>query len=395
MARYLGPEKFGILSYVLAITAIIGSIIRLGLDGILVRELVKSPEQRNEFLGTAFWLKVLGTLLIIIILLIFLPFTKNTSTINLYIILISFGFLFQSFEVVEFYFQSIVRLKAVSICKGVQLVLSSIIKIYLIFTESELLLFVLVIVFDTISLAFSYFVVYKRHAKSSFYKNFDFKIALNLMRDSWPLILSAVTIMLYMRIDQIMIYTMLGQYQVGIYSVAVRLSEVSYFSAMIVLSTLFPAILRAKKTSKDLYEKRLLLMYTLSVWSAVIIALIISIFGDWIVTSLFGPAYKEAGSILQIYVWATIFVFLSITSGKFLVAENLTKVAFQRALVGAIVNIGLNFLLIPPYGIEGAAIATLLGQFTAAYVYDLMDRRLHKQFLFKTQAMFMPWLCLK
>jgi O-antigen/teichoic acid export membrane protein len=278
------------------------------------------------------------------------PFTNNDATTNLFIFIIASGLVFQSFEVVEFYFQSQVLGKIISICKVIQLAISSMIKIYLVLTETELIYFVLVTVFDAISLAVSYFIAYKIRKNPAFYKHFDLSVAKQLLKDSWPLIFSAIVVMIYMRIDQIMIKELLSEYEVGIYSAAVRLSEAFYFIPMLITASLFPAILSAKKQSNELYMLRLQRLYTFIVWFAIAIALPMTLLADWLIVLLFGQAYQEAGQVLMIHVWAAIFVFLGVASGKWFLAENLQKLTLVNTGFGATVNVLLNYKLIPVYG---------------------------------------------
>jgi O-antigen/teichoic acid export membrane protein len=313
------------------------------------------------------------------------PFTSNDATTNTFIFIIAAGLVFQSFEVVEFYFQSQVLAKIVSICKVTQLALSSSIKVYLVLTGADLIWFVLVTAFDAMSLAVSYFIAYQLRKNEAFYKCFDLQIAKRLLKDSWPLIFSAIVVMIYMRIDQIMIKEMLGEYEVGIYSAAVRLSEAFYFIPVLVTASLIPAILNAKKQSEQLYKIRLQRLYTFMVWFAIGIALPMTFLGDWLILLLFGQAYQEAGQVLVIHIWALMFVFLGVASGKWLLAENLPMIAFLRTFLGATINVILNFILIPRYGVQGAAIATLISQVFAAFLYDLFDRR--ARFIFKQKLL--------
>jgi len=391
VARYLGPEQFGVFSYALAFTAIFAGIAKLGLDGIIVRQLINEPQNRDLYLGTAFWLKVIGAFFVMGLMALIVPFTSNNATTNLFIFIIATGVVFQSFEVVEFYFQSQVMAKIISICKVSQLAISSCMKIYLVISQADLVWFVLVTTFDTLSLAISYFVSYKIRNNSMFYKRFKLNIAKQLLKDSWPLVLSAIVVMIYMRIDQIMIKEILGEYEVGIYSAAVRLSEAFYFIPLLVSASLFPAILNAKKCSEEQYKKRLQQLYTFMVWIAIAIALPVSYLADWLVVFLYGDNYLEAGNVLRIHAWAAMFVFLGVSFSKYLVSENLSKIAFQRTLSGAVSNILLNLWLIPIYGILGAAVATLTSQFVANLGYDVFDRRLHAQLGMKIKSILMPW----
>ena len=157
-----------------------------------------------------------------------------------------------------------------------------------------------------------------------------------------------------------MIKEMLGAKEVGYYAAAVKLSETWYFIPMVITSSLFPAIINAKKVSEEFYYARLQKLYDLMVWMAIVVALPTTFFAPWIIEILFGSAYLPTASVLSIYIWASVFVFLSVVNGFYLINENYTMIAFYRTLVCAIVNIFLNVLMIPEYGIKGAAVATLI-----------------------------------
>ena len=107
-----------------------------------------------------------------------------------------------------------------------------------------------------------------------------------------------------------------------------------------------------------------------------------------IVKMLYGEQYNQAGSVLMIHIWAALFVFLGLAYSKYLTTENFTKKSLYRYSFGAVINIFLNYILIPSYGINGAAIATLLGHFVAHYGYDIIDKDLHHQLKMKTKSFF-------
>jgi O-antigen/teichoic acid export membrane protein len=393
VARYLGPEKFGLFSYALAFVSIFQGIAKLGLDGIVVRDLVQEPEKRDVYLGTSFWLKLIGGvitfLIIAIILFIQSIFTSNFFTeTNIYILIIAFGIIFQSFEVIDFYYQATVQAKYISIRRIIQLILSSIIKIFLVLTGADLIWFVLVSLFDIISLSIMGWLIYRSQGLPNFVRYFDIEIGKKLLKDSWPLLLSSIAISIYMRIDQVMIKNMLGDREVGLYSAAMRLVEVWYFIPMIITQSVFPAIVNAKKISEELYYKRLQQLFSLLIWMAIFIAITISIFSKQIIYFLYGEKFTEASIVLAISVWASLFVFVGVGSSKFLLAENLQNLAFYRTFYGMIINIILNFILIPSYGIQGAAIATLINQAAVAYLFDMFNKETRKIFFIKFWAIF-------
>jgi len=390
VARYLGPEQYGLLSYASSFVGLFTAVATLGLDGIVVRELVKDESRRDELIGTAFWLKLMGAIGVLIILAIAVNFTSNDHYTNMIVFIIASATIFQSFNVIDMYFQSKVLSKYVVYANIITLFMSSMVKIALILSNAPLIDFAWVILFDSFVLACGFIYFYIKNNPKFNIQNLTFKkeTAVALLKDSWPLILSGIVISIYMKIDQIMIKEMLNAEAVGQYAAAVRLSEAWYFIPMVIASSLFPAIINAKKVSEELYYERLQKLYDLMVWMAIAIALPMTFLSDWVINLLYGSQYSQAGSVLMIHIWAGVFVFLGVAFGRYLTIENLTKKMFYRTLLGAILNVILNFLLIPKYGINGAAIATLLGQFIANYAYDFFDRDLHHQLKMKTKSFF-------
>ena len=389
VARYLGPEKFGIFSYALSFVGIIAGFSRLGLDGIVIRELVKDERRRDDLIGTAFWLKLLGAILVFVILAIAINFTSNDHYTNTLIFIIASATIFQSFNVVDIYFQSKVLSKYVVYANIISLFFSSLIKIGLILNEAPLIAFAWVVLFDSFILALGFIYFYIKQKNLTLYAEhltlFDWKFnkitAINLLKDSWPLILSGIVISIYMKIDQVMIKEMLGSEAVGLYAAAVRLSEAWYFIPVVIASSLFPAIINAKKKSEELYRVRLQKLYGLMVWIALAIALPMTFLSDWLVDLLYGEQYSQAGSVLMIHIWAGVFIFLGVVNAKWLLAENLQIFHTMNTAIGAVVNILLNYVLIQNIGVKGAAWATLISYFVASYLSLLFFKKTRISFI--------------
>jgi len=271
VARYLGPGNYGLLNYSISFTMLFSAITTLGLDNIVIRELVRDEKKRDELLGTTFILKIAGSILLLGILTLAIRFTQNDNFTNLLIFIIAAGTIFQSFNVIDFYFRSRVLSKYTVYAQTVSGISSAIIKILFIYFRMGLIYFAAVILIESMLLAIGLIAVYTRQKLSVFNWKVRFDLAKRLLRDSWPLILSGVTISIYMRIDQVMIKGMLNSEAVGNYAVAVRLSEVWYFIPMAITNSLFPAIISAKKVSEKLYYGRLQKLYDLMVWLAIAI----------------------------------------------------------------------------------------------------------------------------
>lgn len=211
--------------------------------------------------------------------------------------------------------------------------------------------------------------------------------AKTLLQDSWPLMLSGVAIMIYMKIDQIMLGQMVGDEAVGIYSAAVRVAEVWYFVPMAIAATVFPAILEAKNHSESLYLTRLQRLYDMMVIISVAIALPMTFSATPVVVFLFGDDYRGSGDVLALYIWASVFVFLGVTNGNWYLAEGLQNLALKRTLLGGGANIGLNLVLIPLSGATGAAVATIVSHAVAGYLADIAQTETRAVFLMKTRSL--------
>lgn len=379
VARYLGPDKFGLLNYAISFAGLFTSFANLGLDSIVVRELVKTPEKRDEILGTVFRLRIIGSI-VTISLVSLTAFLINEPTFNLLlIVIIASATIFQSLGVVEQFFQSRVEAKYNVFAQSTAFFIASMLKVLLVIYNQPLIYFAVVQTLESIFLAIGYYSVYRTNKFSVIRWRYNSKTAVTLIKDSWPLVLSGVVISIYMKIDQVMIKNFMEAKDVGYYAAAVKLCEAWYFVPMAISSSVFPAIVNAKKTSEKLYLSRLQKLYDFLAFIAIAIAVPVTLLSDFIINILFGIKFQPASSVLTIYIWAGVATFLGVASSQYLITENLTKLSFYRTLIGMIVNVIMNWFLIPIYGINGAAIATLVSYSAATFSIGF-NKKTYNQF---------------
>lgn len=390
VARYLGPHQFGMYSYAIAFAALFSSIAKLGLDSIVVRELVKDPSRELFIIGTAFWLKLVGAVLAIISIVVALSLMDIDNTTVIYIIIIAIGMVFQSFEVVDFYFQAKVLSRYVSLCKLTQLILSTLLKICCIIMNADLLWFVIITMFDQVTLGISLLVAFNLRKIGNYFPKYDIYFAKSLLKESWPLIIAGIGVTLYMRIDQLMIEYYLGNDAVGVFSAAVRLSEAVYFIPGIICSSYFPALVLAKQRCNEEFTIKSAMLFELVALLALCVAIPVTTFSTWLINLSFGNEYADASHVLKIHIWASIFVFLGVAGGRWLIAEKLVIQSMYRTVVGACSNIALNLFLIPKYGIVGAAYATLISQFIASIGLNAFNPKSSLCFSMQIRALCMP-----
>lgn len=369
IARYLGPEQFGLLSFATAFVGLFGAIAGMGLQGIVVRDIVHDPTSKEETLGSAAIMQLIGGVFAygLILATIFWLRPEDMLAKALVAILGSM-MLFKASEVAVFWFESQVQSKYTVWVQNIAFLLFSAIKVALILNQAPLIAFAWATMVEALLVALLMFVILGMRGPRLRQLRVTIGRTRTLFKDSWPLLLSGIAIVIYMKIDQIMLGEMVGDEAVGIYSAAVRISEVWYFIPMMIVASVFPAILEAKKRSEALYYQRLQHLYDLMVWLSVGVALPMTFLSTPAVTLLYGEAYAESGLVLAIHIWAAVFVFLGVASGKWFLAENRQILCFQRAAIGAVVNVVLNLILIPGFGVIGAALATGRSQDSSATV---------------------------
>jgi O-antigen/teichoic acid export membrane protein len=387
IARYLGPEQFGLLNYVAALIGLFGALAGMGLQGIVVREIVRFPASREDILGTAAVLQLLaGTLAYGLLLVTVYHLRSGEKLAQLIAAILGAILLAKATEVASHWFESQVQSKYTVWIQNAAFVAFACVKITLLLNGASLILFAWAMLAEVLLVALALTIALHWLGPPIPSLRINRLRCLELLRSGWPLMLSNVAIVIYMKIDQIMIGQILGNDAVGIYSAAVRISEIWYFLATAVAASVLPAVLDAKKKSEELYKHRMQRLFDLMTWFAVIVSLPIAFFAKPLVTMLFGAEYGEAGDILAIHVWATVFVFLGVAGGNWFLAENKQLFSLHRTALGAVTNIFLNMLLIPMMGMVGAAWSTLISYALAAMLSDAIHRPTRNMFVMKVKS---------
>lgn len=390
MGRYLGPIKFGVLNYVIAYVGLFSTLAYLGLNEIIITEIIKFPENIYKIKGTVFLLILFASLITILLISISLLFQSNDSTTKVYILILSLSLLFQPFYVIDYYFQSQVLSKYSVSSQFFSLIFISGLKLFLIYIDASLKYFVIVALLESLLISLGFVVIYFKKSNNKFSSwTFEFSLGKKMLQKSWPIILSGVSIAIYMRIDQLMLKNILGFEAVGNFSVAVRLTELWYFVPMSIGSSFFPALINAKKLNEELYNSRFMKLMSIMVLISLSITIITLFFSKFIILKLYGISYIDAVQVLNIYIWASVFVFLGVVTSKWYIIENLNKISFFRSVFGAIVNIVLNYILIPKLGINGAAISTLISYSVQVYFSNLLFKKTRNLFYLQTNALFL------
>ena len=389
VARYLGPEQFGLFSYAQSFVFLFTALTALGLDSIIVRELIKNQTKKDVILGTGFCLKLVSSIVVLPLLIMVVSFTDNDFETNILIFIILSSTIFQSVNVIDYFYQSIVMSKYIAYANTISLLFSSLAKIIFIVNQFPLIAFAALVVFDTIIVSIGLVYFYRKRLKYSLKAwGFDFQLAKSLLSDSWPLILSGIILTIQARIDQVMLKEMVGSIEVGYYSVAMRLIELFAFMPVLLKDSLYPSIQNAKVHSVSLYKNRLLNFYRLNFILFLLTAIPIYLFSEPLVVLLFGDAYRPAGILLALMAIRLFFANMGTARGAFIITENLFRFSLVTMLVGTLVNIILNYFLILKYEGIGAVIATIISFFITIFLLDLMYSKTRQNVLLQVKSIF-------
>jgi O-antigen/teichoic acid export membrane protein len=384
IARYLGPSDYGLMNYAMAFFALFGPFIGLGTKSILLREIVNGEINKNKLMGTVFTITFVSSLIITFTAILVRFFINSEIDLFLIIILLlGVSNLISSFNIITSHFESKIESKKVVKSRTIALIFSNLLKILFIFLNLSLIWIIIALIFDSIVQVVTLIYFYFKDKESIFNWKFDFSLLKYLIFLSWPLVFSAVFATIYLRIDQVMIGLMLSTEEVGFYSVAVKISEIGYFLPGAIAISLFPALMETKKKSLDLYFKRLQKMFDYFTWLSILMIIPIFFLSNFVITFLYGVEYAPAGFVLSILIWTLLSQFVRYGVGNFLTTEELYKISLYTAILGAIINVIANIILIPIYGINGAAFATILSYFFVAYPSNLIYKK--TRFLFWMQ----------
>jgi O-antigen/teichoic acid export membrane protein len=391
VARYLGPTQFGLLSFAIAFVALFSALAGLGLDGIVIRDLVRDPANADEILGTAFVLRLLSGALTFLVVLAAIFLLRPGDTLTCWLVGITAGgMIFSAFDTIDLSFQANVQSRFSVYAKSSAFVLASAAKVGCILAKAPLVAFAAAGFAEILIGSVGLLITYRASGRRVRSWKSEGHTAFRLLMDSWPLILSGFAIMVYMRIDQVMIGEMVGSTEVGVYSVAVQLVEAWYFLPMIVTSSVFPAIVEAREMGESAFYGRLQRLYNLMAFMAYAIALPVTFLAAWVVRLLYGTAYVKAGPMLAVLIWSILFTNLGVARSTFLTTMNWTRVHFLTVALGALINVALNFVLIPAYGGMGAVIASCAAYWFASHGACLVYSPLKKTGFMMTKAMLYP-----
>ncbi len=388
VARYLGPAQYGSLNFAVAFTTIFATLTTLGLDGIVVRELIQEPASAPEILGTTLSLRIASSILATGIVIGLIEWiSSNDAVSRLLVIISSFGIVFQALDTIDLFFQSQVRSRLTVWAKNLAFAVIAAVRVYLIHIRAPLWTFAAAPAVEFVLGALGLLLAYRLTGGQIHTWRWRSARAVDLLRQGWPMILAGMAIMIYMRIDTVMLKLMSGDASAGLYAAATRISEVWYFIPAAIVSSVSPAIYRSKANPR-LYRDRMQRLFSIMVVISVTIGSAVAEASPWVVHRLYADSYRGAAPVLAVHVWASVFVFLGLAQSPWNLAEDLLKLTLFRTTAGAVANVALNVVLIPKYAAMGAAWATVISYAVSGTLANAFDARTRPMFFLQLRSFY-------
>jgi len=376
VANHLGVQDFGRLMFALALVSLVATFTSGGLSGLVVRDLVRRPEERHQILGTVFVVRMAAGLVALVALVIV------TAVVNagkpgdwLLVFVIAAGFCFNATDAADFWFQAQTKLRYTSYARLAGSFGGSALRLLMVLLDAPLVAFAVAVALEQVIVSGVLVAAYVRLEGSVRRWRHEGPRARRYLKESWPLMLSGVANTLNLRVDQVLLGALASASAVGTYAIAARLSEVWYFVPVALASALFPAIIRAKDVDEAAYRRRLQQLYGLFAWMAIAVAVALAFLSGPLIGTLYSDQFSEAASVLVVHVWTAPFLFMGVIFSKWLIVEGLLMTSLIRHGFGAVLNIVLNLILIPKHGPIGSAVATLVSYVAATYGACFLTRR--------------------
>ena len=391
VARYLGPERYGVLNYAMGIAILFTIFSAMGLDNVLVRELVgKNAKNQWAILGSASVLQILGSGLAMLFTAIFLLGAEADLETWILTSICAASFLFTPGEIFRGYYEAKVDARTITIVEFIQTIISSGLRISAILMHQSVFWFAVCWLSEKFLTTLGFFIAYRLKQGSLSVWSFNREIFVHLLKESLPLLVSAMAIVVYQQFDKIMLKALLensANDEIGLYSAALRVIPFVALIPQMMGKALVPSLINVKKHDQGKYQERTQLFLDLMTWVGILLSATLCLMAPLIIFC-FGKEYSEATPILQIVSWKGLFIAMSTSSGLWIVTEGVQKMAVLRNLAGCLINIGLNWMWIPKYGAMGSAWATLISFGVAAYFSHLLIPAYRRIFVMQTNSIF-------
>jgi polysaccharide transporter, PST family len=392
VARYLGKQNYGLLNYSMALVAIFAALTPLGMDSLTVREIIKDPKRGGRWIGTIMGFRSMAAMVAAVLAFGLVFGLRHGDPLAwMLVATLSLGILFQSLESGELWFQAHTQMRRLVVPRLVLFLCMNVLKIIAVRRGAGVVWFSVLTAAEQVVSGGITWIIVRRSLGSENRLSFDASYGWNILKSSWPLAVSALSIVLYMKLSQLVLSGLMGDAALGVYAAAIRIPEAATFLPTVLATSILPSLVKSRSEGAHAYHVALRRFFRINALLALSICIPVSLAAPWIIRLLFGPTFSEAAPILSVYVWSLLFVFLGVARSQHLLNELLTHLPMWFSGFGLLVNLGSCLILIPMYGAMGAAVATVLSQCVSAFLSSFIHPKTRGVGREQWLAMITPW----
>ena len=379
MARYLGPSNYGLINYAASFTALFSSFCTLGINSILVNEILRDGEHRGRLLGSAIGMRLISSgLSVVTIGALAWALDPNEPTTIAVVLIYSTTLIVQCFDTLNYWYQSQLRSRVSAVVSAVGYTAAAVYKIVLLVTQKDVRWFAASHVVEYALVAVLLVAAYYRDKPGDQGLRFSASTGRRLLSNSYHFILSGLMVAVYGQMDRIMLKSMLDETAVGYYSAASTICTMWPFVLTAIIDSAKPVILTSYHEDRQRFERNMIRLYGAVFYVALAAGVAICLLSKYIILILYGEDYLPAQAALCILCWDTGFSYLGVARSTWLVPQGKQRYEKYIAASGAVCNLILNGLMIPLWGVSGAAVATLLTQIFTNFVVGFLFRDIRR-----------------
>lgn len=369
-ARYLGPSNYGLINYATAYATFFTAFCTLGINSVIVKNFIDYPDEEGKTIGTTLLLRFISSILSLCTIIGIVRIIDGNETVTIAVVaLYCLSLVFNIFDTFNYWFQSKLMSKYYAVATLISYTITSIYRVILLVMGKSVQWFAIANSIDYCIIAALLLLFYK--LKNGPKLSFSFKKAKQLLTVSCSYILSGLMVAVYGATDKLMLKHMLNESSVGYYSLAVSISTMWVFVLSAIIDSMKPVIMQYHNDDKETYmlmnRKLYSIIFYLSLFASLCIVLIASLF----VKIIYGIEYLPAVQPLRIVVWYVAFSYLGVARDIWIVCEKKQMYLKYLYVGSAALNVFLNMILIPLFGVNGAAVASLLTQISTIFVFPL------------------------
>ena len=390
-ARYLGPGNYGALNYTASFVTFALSVATLGMEGVVIKKMIMRPNDEGIYLGSCMLFRLFSSVLSSIAIFIIVAALNPEDHLKwILVFLQSFQLIFRSIQILDSWFQRHLKSRYVSIGKMVACLIVSAYKVFLLVTQKSIIWFAFSNSLTDIVVAIMLYIFYRSEHGQKL--KIDRAKGIEVLSESYHFILSGLMAATYSQMDRIMIGSMMTDLDVGLYTTATAICGMWLFVPNAIINSFRPKILELKKEgNEEHYERRLEQLYSFIIWLCIFVSIAVCVLGNLVIRILYGEAYIGAASALRIAIWYETFAMIGTARGIWILCENKNKYVKYYLGIGAVVNLVLNYVMIPIWGINGAAIATLITQIVTSLIAPVMFKETRYHTLIVLRAFVGSW----